>query len=267
MAGKRKRCLGALVAALSGLLAFATPALAGTITYSVTESSAYTIQDNGQGIVQVTYNGCVVAGARQTLGFQIRTTVTNDSNATFNILREEGQSPTAAFEPSSVFLRQGPEQTFDVVLSFSIPDANNGVTSFRIKLDTETGEGLGQGAGILVRIPCVIPAGASFPAPTGTASAPCIAVTPVRVRARERASIRTVVTANGQRIQNALVRISGAGVSQRERTNSRGVARFSVRARRRGIIYVQSNTCAGADRVRVLGARQSGSQVLPENTG
>ena len=267
MTRKRKRCLSALVTAVAGLLVFAAPALAGTIRYTVAESPAYTIQDNGQGIVKVTYNGCVVAGARQTIDFQIVTNVSNDSNATFSVLREEGQNPTATFEPPSVFLRQGPDQTFDVVLSFTIPDANNGVTSFRIKLDPESGEGLGQGAGVLVSIPCVIPAGASFPSPTGAESAPCITITPVRVRAGERASIRTTVTANGQRIQNALVRLRGSGVAQRERTNSRGVARFNVRARRRGIIYVQSNVCAGADRIRVLGARQSGSQALPENTG
>jgi hypothetical protein len=264
---KRALRLSALLTAMAGLLVFAPAALAGTIRYTVTEDPAYTIQDNGQGIVKVTYNGCVTAGARQTLGFQIRTNVSNDSNATFSVLREEGQNPTASFEPPSVFLRQGPEQTFDVVLSFSIPDANNGVTSFRIKLDPETGEGLGQGAGVMVRIPCVIPAGASFPSPTGTRSAPCISITPVRVRAGERARIRTTVTANGQRIQNSVVRVSGGGVSERQRTNSRGVARFDVRARREGVIYVQANTCAGADRIRVLGVRQSGSGVLPVNTG
>ncbi len=258
---------GAIIAALLGVLVLAPTALAGTVRYTVGESPAYSIQDNGNGIVKVTYAGCVTAGARQTLGFQLVTNVSGDSNAVFNVLKEEGDAPVASFDPAGVFLRKGAEQTFDVTLSFSIDDANNGVTTFRIKLDPESGEGLGQGAGIMVKIPCVIPAGSAFPAPQSQAAAPCVTVQQVRLRAGERSMVRVRVRANGQDINGSVVRLRGAGLSDRERTGADGVARFRVRPQRAGTVFVQSNTCSGADVVRVRGVRRSQSRVLPRNTG
>ncbi len=259
---------GAFIAVLLGVLVFAPAAMAGTIRYTVAANPLYSIQDNGNGIVKVTYNGCVTAGARQTLGFKTVTNVSADANATFNVLKEEGAAPVASFNPPSVFLTKGANQSFDVVLSFTIDDVNNGITAFRIKLDPASGEGLGQGPGIMVKIPCVIPAAAAFPAPKSSlGAAPCVTVKQLRVRAGERSTIRVRVRANGQNIGGSLVRLRGAGLSVQKRTGSDGVAQFRVRPRKKGTIYVQSNTCVGADRVSVLGARKSKSRALPRNTG
>lgn len=247
------RALIGALAALS-LMAFAPSASAGTIRYTVRASPAYTIQDNGNGIVKVTYNACVTAGVRQTLDFTLATRVNEDSNATFNILRAEGQSPNATFTPSSVFLRQGPEQTFDASLSFSLPSENNDVTTFRIKLDPESGEGLGQGAGIMVSVPCVVGASAIPPASSARGQAPCVRIISRRGnRAGRINSIRVRVTSRGNRVSGATVRVRGAGTSRSKRTNGRGEAVIRVRPTRRGTLFVQANVCGGADRLAVRG--------------
>lgn len=258
----------ALAAVLLGALVFAQTAMAGTIRYTVEASPLYTIQDNGNGIVKVNYNGCVTAGERQTLRFQIVTNVSGDSNATFNVLREEGAAPTATFDPASVFLRKGADQTFNVALGFTIAEENNDTTTFRIKLDPESGEGLGEGAGIMVNIPCVLPARsgsqASFPStssPQSRRGAPCVATRAVRLRAGSRRTIVVRVTTSGQRIARALVRVTGPGINRTLRTDSRGEATFRVRPTRRGTVFVQSEVCIGADRLAVLGA------VAPRFTG
>ncbi len=255
------RAFLASAVALLGVLVLAPAAMAGTIRYTVAANPAFTVQDNGSGIVKVTYNGCVTAGERQNLAFQIVTNVSQDSNATFSILREEGENPTATFNPASVALRKGQDQTFDVALGFTLAEENNNATTFRIKLDPESGEGLGQGAGIMVKIPCVIPAraagGQTFPAttsPQASRSAPCIATRPVRLRVGARRTLVTRVTTSGQRIAGAFVRVTGPGISRTLRTNSQGVATFRVRPTRRGTVFVQSNVCVGADRVAVLAA-------------
>lgn len=153
---------------VAGVLALAPAAHAGTIRYTVPEAPAYTIQDNGNGIVKVTYKGCVSADQRQELAFNLITEVKNkDANATFKVLKAEGADPVTVFTPASVFLAKNAQQSFDVNLAFTVDNANNGVTTFRIKLEPESGEGLGQGAGIMVRIPCVLAAapGSTPPAP------------------------------------------------------------------------------------------------------
>ena len=254
--------IGAL-AAIS-LMAFAPSASAGTIRYTVAASPAYTIEDNGNGIVKVTYNGCVTAGVRQTLNFQLKTNVSGDSNATFNILREEGDNPTATFTPSSVFLRQGPEQTFDASLSFSLPGENNNVTTFRIKLDPESGEGLGQGAGIMVSVPCVVAAAAIPPPAPTSAQAPCVQVISRRgTRARSTNSIRVRVTSGGNRVGGATVRVRGLGVSRSAQTSGTGEVVLRVRPTRGGTLFIQSNVCGGADRLGVRAAQA----VTPRFTG
>ncbi len=258
---------GALVAALLGVLVFAPTALGGTVGYTIQESPSYSIQDNGNGIVKVTYSGCVTAGVRQTLAFKMVTNVSGDANATFTVLKEEGAAPVTSFNPASVFLAKGAQQSFDVALSFTLDDANNGITAFRIKLDPESGEGLGQGPGIMVKIPCVIPAGAAFPVPQRQGAAPCVTVQQLRLRAGERSTIRVRVRANGQNIARSLVRLRGAGLSERARTGSDGIARFRVRPRRAGTLFIQTTTCSGADRLSVRGARRSASRALPRNTG
>ncbi len=295
----RRRIGGlAVPAAIALVLAFAPQALAGTIRYSVAPGPQYTVQDNGNGIVKLTYNGCVTAGARQTLNFQMTTTVTNDAPATFSVLKAEGIDPTTEFVPNPVNLLQGGPQTFDITLAFTLPSANNGITTFRIKLDPASGEGLGQGAGIMVRVPCVLAAApapgvlAETPAP-GTAAAqpgapaidtiavptvgviptiassqaataaPCV-VTPrrLRLRAGRPAVVRVRVFAGGQNISGALVRFTLPGGRQvTKRTNARGVARLFTTPTRTGTLIVQSDVCFGADRISVIAAGVAGAQT------
>ncbi|MBA3748023.1 MAG: hypothetical protein H0W96_11115, partial [Solirubrobacterales bacterium] len=168
----RIKGIAALTCAAAALLIAAPAAYAGTIRYTVPESAAYTIQDNGNGIVKVTYNGCVTAGVRQQLDFSMVTNVGQSANAVFSVLKEEGENPAATFTPPSVALVKGTDQTFGISLAFTVDDANNGVTAFRIKLDPESGEGLGQGAGIMVKIPCVLAAPPAPPAPGATEATP-----------------------------------------------------------------------------------------------
>lgn len=164
------RLIGTAVAtAIAFSLAIAPQAMAGTVRYDVAPSPEYTLQDNGNGIVKLTYDGCLTAGERQTLSFDMTTTVGNDASATFSVLKAEGQDPTTEFVPNPIDLVRGPAQSFDITLAFTLPSANNGITTFRIKLDPASGEGLGQGAGIMVRVPCVL---APAPAPGVLATRP-----------------------------------------------------------------------------------------------
>lgn len=262
---RHPRVLRPLIGALAAvsLMAFAPSASAGTIRYDVRESARYDVQDNGRGIVKVTYRGCVVADVRQTLEFRIRTRVSEDSNATFNVLREEGENPNATFDPASVFLEEGEEQTFDVKLSFTVSEENNDKTTFRIKLDPESGEGLGEGAGVMVTIPCVIAASTIPPpsSPTAREDAPCITVRRVRLRVGQRKTVVVTVRRNGEAVQGARVRLRGAGLAVSKRSGASGRARFRVRPTRRGTVVIQTNVCAGADRLRVFSA------VAPRFTG
>jgi hypothetical protein len=96
----------------------------------------------------------------------------------------------------------------------------------------------------------------------------CIAVpTRLRIRARERTTIRVRVRDDGQAADTALVRVLGPGISRRKLTNARGLAVFRVRARRSRQLVIQSNRCHGADRVRVLRARQVSNDQIPRGTG
>jgi hypothetical protein len=291
----RPRFTGAALAgAVVLVLAIAPQAMAGRITYNVDPGSQYAVKDNGNGIVKLNYNGCVTAGARQTLRFVMTTTVTRDSAATFKVLKSEGQDPTLVFSPNPVKLVQGSEQSFDIALAFTLPSANNGVTTFRIKLDPSSGEGLGEGPGLMVRVPCVIAGAAqpatlaAEPAPTpapAIGGAPAADVPPVavvhsvvfptigssldrrpargismprrlRVRARHTTRLSVRVHANGQNISGALVRLTlPGGVKLFRRTGSDGIARRFVRPSRSGTLVIQSAACLGAKRVKVLRAR------------
>jgi len=259
-------------------LGLAASASAGTINYTITPSPAYAIQDNGNGIVKVTYNGCVTAGVRQELAFQIATNVGSDSNATFSVLREEGEAPAATFTPATIALQKGAQQTLAAALSFTVNDQNNGVTTFRIKLDPESGEGLGQGAGVMVSIPCVLaasgsgsptqPTAGALPAVASTqarGSAPCLSSRTLRLRARRTSAVRVTVTASGETIAGALVRITAPGYVRSLRTDARGQAAFNVRAGRSGTAIVQSDVCFGARRIAVLGA--VAASTAPRFTG
>lgn len=286
---------GVLGAVMVSLLAFAPSAFAGTIRYAVPESPDYTVKDNGQGIVKLNYTRCLTSGERQTVSFKMSATATRGGGAaTFKVLKEGGDDPSSSFNPASVELTQGREQTIDVSLSFSLPRPNRGVTAFRIKLDPESGEGLGEGAGIMVRIACVLaapppgtpPSGApgtgkppvlSEPtagllpptdSPTARREAPCVALPRrIRVHARELSIVRVQVAHNGQGIANSLVRISGPGFAQQMLTDSAGRAVFRVRARRTGNLVVQSDVCFGADRLRVRPAHRSRTKRPPRYTG
>lgn len=279
----------------------APAAFAGTIRYTIPEAPQYTVADNGNGIVKVTYNGCVTAGERQQFDFGLAVNVTNaDGNATFNILREEGLAPTAVFTPPSIFLRKGAEQTFNVSLAFTLDEANNGLTTFRIKLDPESGEGLGQGAGIMVSLPCVLaapaPAAAAGqtggPAPAGSPTEPARAPdgTPMptagflpavggvlaarasscvstpntsRLRANETSTVLVRVAKGAQTLRGALVRVTYPGGTRTARTGSSGTVTFRIRPSRAGRLVIQSEVCFGADRIRVLGARVTKQGARP----
>ena len=290
--------VAALGCAAAAFFAMAPAAFAGTVRYTVAADQAYTIQDNGNGIVKVTYNGCVTAGVRQRLGFTMTTNVGQDANAVFNVLKEEGEQPVATFTPPSVALVRGADQAFAIALAFTVDDANDGVTTFRIKLDPESGEGLGQGAGIMVRIPCVLAAppaplaprgpGAAGgpPAPPATLLAPtaglfptigsaqadgpsrCIA-TPrsLRLRAGERTKVAVTVTVNGQRIQGAKVRATYPGARYTKTTGADGRAVFTIRPRRSGTLVLQSDVCFGAARHTVRAARVVARQAPARVTG
>lgn len=288
----RTRLLAAACSTLVPLVA-AQAAHAGTVRYTVPESPSYAIQDNGNGIVKVTYRGCVTADQRQTLQFSMSTVVTGDGPATFKVLKEEGEDPVSTFDPATVTLQRGQPQAFAITLAFTIDNANNGITTFRIKLDPASGEGLGEGAGIMVRIPCVLaPAGPvegadtpqGSPSPDGPAAAPapgpgllamptvgtfpvvgssqartpspCVA-TPQRFRLRtgELSVFRVVVRTNGQTIRGAKVRATYPGGRQVKTSDANGVVSFRIRPRRAGRVVLQSDVCFGADRVRVLAAR------------
>lgn len=287
---RRLACAGVVTLAA---LALAGPAYAGTVRYTIPESPSYTVVDNGNGIVKVTYNTCVTAGVQQIFDFLVVTNVSQDAGAVFSTLGEEGDAPTSRFDvngdevyddPPRVQLRQGPDQTSDVRLAYSLPNQTNGVTAFRIKLDPDSGEGLGQGAGIMIRIPCVlaapssgggsqpsVPTAGTFPAATAPQSrrdARCLAVTRrVRARAGERSRIVVRVSANETSIRGSLVRITGPGFVQRRRTGTDGIVSFTVRPRRAGEIVIQSDVCFGADRVAVLGARSAQGRTAPRFTG
>lgn len=296
----RSRLATVLAAAVALSLGFASQAFAGTITYAVPPGPLYTVQDNGNGIVKLTYNGCVTAGARQTLSFAMTTTVTATSPATFSVLKAEGLDPTTDFTPNPVDLVAGAPQNFNITIGFTLPSANNGITTFRIKLDPASGEGLGQGAGIMVRVPCVLAAApapgtlASTPVPA-TANAPagtpataavatptagvfatlgsslaqrparCIAVPQrLRVRARQTTGVRVRVTTNGENIEGARLRVTLPGGQQLfRRTGTGGIANILVRPRRAGTLIIQSDVCFGSERFAVLAARAASAGTAP----
>jgi hypothetical protein len=276
-----KMCKGgnsaaAIGCAMAMFFVAAPAALAGTVRYMVPVTAAYTIHDNGNGIVKVTYNGCVTAGARQRLDLALITNVGQSANAMFKVLKEEGGQPTLTFSPSSVSLVKGADQRFAIAVAFTVDNANNGVSTFRIKLDPESGEGLGQGAGIMIRIPCVLAARPAPPQPgvsappagpllvptagmfptTGSAQANgrarCIS-TPrrLRLRAGETTRFAVTVTLNGQLISGAKLRATYPDARYVKKTGADGRTTFTIRPRRSGTLILQSDVCFGSSRLVV----------------
>ena len=90
----------ALASAALFVLAIAPQAMAGRITYNVDPGSQYAVKDNGNGIVKLTYNGCVTAVALQTLRFVMTTTVTRDAPRLSRFSMAEGQDPRSCSRPT-----------------------------------------------------------------------------------------------------------------------------------------------------------------------
>jgi hypothetical protein len=274
-----------LLAALLACALLAAPASAKTIRYLVPPDPAYTV-DNATGIAKVTYNGCVTAGATQVINFTLDADAGKGGTAELKVIKEEGQDPSTTITPNPVTLDDG-ANNLPVRLQFTLPSANNGVTTFRFKLDPDNGAGLGEGPGVMVRIPCVLAAPSASPqsttgspagdAPSGATGAlaqptvgqfptvkaarqaggaACVA-TPqrMRVRAGKRTRVRVRVATNGQSIAGSAVRVTGPGFVHVKRTNALGEVVFDVRPRRSGEVVIQSDVCFGADRVRVRPAR------------
>lgn len=241
---------------LVGALVFAPSAAADSIDYEVEAGSAYTVEKQGDGVVQVTYERCLVAGVRNVLGFTVVTEVSRDGEATFEVLKEEGESPQAVFDPSSLFLRAGEQQRSEVRLSFTLSEPTNAETIFRFKLKPDPGQGIGESAGVLVKVPCVVPRSQIAPAREAGGSAPCIVILRRKgARAGQPHVIRVGVMHGERSVQGARVRLRGAGVRAAQRTGGPGTATFKVRPRRAGIIVVQTDVCEGASRLQVRAAR------------
>jgi hypothetical protein len=68
---------------------------------------------------------------------------------------------------------------------------------------------------------------------------------------RGRSVVRATLTVGRRRARGALVRLRGAGLSRRAKTNARGRVEFRVRARRRGRATVSASLCGGKLRVSV----------------
>src|SRR4051794_38763185 len=294
---RRSRMGRVLLASLLACALLAAPASAKTIRYLVAPDPAYTV-DNATGIAKVTYNGCVTAGVTQVINFTLDADAGKGGTAELKVIKEEGQDPSTTIAPNPVTLDDGPNN-MPVRLEFTLPSPNNGVTTFRFKLDPENGSGLGEGPGVMVRIPCVLAAPAASPqpgapgtetapAPTGAAgalaeptagqfqsvraardagTAPCVA-TPqrMRVRAGHRTRIRVTVQTNGQSIAGSAVRLTGPGFTRVKRTNALGEGGFTLRPKRSGELVIQSDVCFGADRVRVRPARVT-RRAAPRFTG
>jgi hypothetical protein len=290
---RRQRTGIALACTIAVFLAIAPTALAGTIAYDIAPSAAYTI-DNEQGIAKVVYSGCVTAGARQTIAFAMVTNASNDAAVDFKVIREEGENPASTFDPATVTLNKNTEQTFQVVLSFTLTAPTDQNTTFRFKLDPENGAGLGEGPGVLVNIPCVLAAPsaagglASAPGPDGQAHfvptagvlvasssalargvARCIS-TPrgVALRAGERTTLDVAVNMSDRGLQNALVRITlPGGRAVAHRTGTNGIARFTLRPTRSGRAIIQTDVCFGARRLAVAARRVAAAQAAARFTG
>jgi uncharacterized repeat protein (TIGR01451 family) len=98
--------------------------------------------------------------------------------------------------------------------------------------------------------------------------ASCLAlVRRVRLRAREINIVRVRVADAGAGVPRALVRVTGAGLRKRAVTGPNGTVVFRLRPKRAGTLVIQTNHCAGADRVTVRNARKIISRQVPRVTG
>jgi hypothetical protein len=267
----------ALVLAVTGALVMAGPAWAGTIRYDIQPSDQYTVTDNDTGIAKVVWNGCLVVGQNGTINFNVVVNTTQGGQANWRIIKDDAPIVNGTFTPNPLTLDQGKDQSVPTTLSFNISAASGSAVDFRAKLDPESGEGLGEGPGIMVRVPCVVESQPS-PAPASEAAQPaatCIAApTRVSLRAKQRGQVRVQVKKDGQSIQGSLVTITGPGFRKRLHTGGAGLAIFKVTPSRKGELVIQADVCPGSERFAVLGARVAGRQgaspravVSPRFTG
>jgi uncharacterized repeat protein (TIGR01451 family) len=89
----------------------------------------------------------------------------------------------------------------------------------------------------------------------------------LRVRARELTTVKVRVRLNGKNIAQSVVRVRGAGVNRRAKTNKQGIVSFRVRPTKTGRLTISSDQCAVAARLSVRPARRVVAPVLPQVTG
>lgn len=272
--------------------------VAGSITYEVNPSSLSapaTIQDNGNGIVKVFFQTCLVSGTQATVGFTVTVEPNASGTATWNVLHEEGQPATHSFNPPTMTLVNGVTQTANVLWTFTPGPPNDKFEMFRAKLDPQNGAGLGDGAGIQVRVRCVVSSspGGTGPGPGGSqpslllgstplarglqgvlgaihsGPATCLAVRAHRLVVGRSGSIRVFVhDSSNNPIANSLVRITGPrGFVRVVRTNVRGVGRFTVPSSRTGRYVIQSDVCLGARIQRAVRSQRAVIRTRPVFTG
>lgn len=249
----------------------AGPAWAGTIRYDIQPSDQYTVTDNDTGIAKVVWNGCLVAGQSGTINFNVVVNSTQGGQATWRVLQDSGPVVNGTFSPNPVTLEQGKDQSIPTTLTFNVSAPSGSAVDYRAKLDPESGEGLGEGPGIMVRVPCVVESQPS-PAPSSQSAqqaAPCIAAPrTVNLRAKQRGQVRVQIKQQGRSIQGSLVTLTGPGFRKRLRTGGAGLAIFKVTPLRKGQLVIQADVCEGSERFAVLGARSAGRrQVSPRFTG
>ena len=256
--------------AVAGALLMAGPAWAGTIRYDIQPSDQYTVTDNDTGIAKVEWNGCLVVGQNGTINSNVVVNSTQGGRASWRIIKDDEPIVNGTFTPNPVTLDQGRDQSIPTTLSFNVSAASGSAVDFRAKLDPDSGEGLGEGPGIMVRVPCVVESQPTPPANSQAArgAAPCIpAPTRVRLRAKQRGQVRVQVKQEGRSIQGALVTLTGPGFRKRLHTGGAGLAIFKVTPPRKGQLVIQADVCEGSKRFAVLGARFAGRRVSPRFTG
>ena len=96
----------------------------------------------------------------------------------------------------------------------------------------------------------------------------CVSLpTSLKVRARERTTVRVHVALNGKNIPQSVVKLSGVGVKRTGKTGKNGVVTFRVRPKHSGRLVISSDHCVPAARISVKPARQVVAPSLPQVTG
>ena len=265
-----------LVLVAAGALLSAAPASAGTIRYDIQPSDQYTVTDNDTGIAKIEWLGCLVAGQSVAIAFDAVLNASNDGEASWQIIKEDDPIVNGTFSPNPLTVTKGAEQRVPTTLTYSVSAASGSAVDFRAKLDPENGVGLGEGPGIMVRVPCVVESAPS-PAPAAARGTAVCIPAPVEVRLREnkRGKVRVKVMHEGFTVQGSLVTMTGPGFRKRARTGAGGLTEFKVRPKDAGELVIQADVCRGSRRFAVKGASASrpasgsgpGSAVRPQFTG